>query len=249
LLEWLRAHDIRLTQLRQADVDHWLLTGPPTLRREVIDFLGWTAGRRLTPPLSLTRPTKHAGQAASEDDLWELSHRLLHDPGIATVDRVAGSFLLLYGQQLSRIAAMTRNQVRDGAALSVRFGNTDVDVAEPLAGFVRAQLAAPRRHASIGAPSLSPWLFPGHLPGQPITASRLGQRLATLGIDAQTGRRAALLQLAITVPAAVLSDLLGIATTTAADWAHAAGGDWSRYAAEIARARSDPPPTPAGTTR
>jgi hypothetical protein len=79
--------------------------------------------------------------------------------------------------------------------------------------------------------------------------SRLGQRLATLGIDAQTGRRAALLQLAITVPAAVLSDLLGIATTTAADWAHAAGGDWSRYAAEIARARSDPPPTPAGTTR
>jgi hypothetical protein len=249
-LEWLRAQDIRLTQVRQAEMDHWLLTGPPTLRREVIDFLDWTAGRRLTPPLRLTRPTTRKGQAASEDDLWKLTHRLLHDPGIATIDRVAGSFLLLYGQQLSRIAAMTRNQVHDdGAALSVRFGNTDVDVVEPLAGFVRTQLAEPYRHNSIGTPELSPWLFPGHLPGQPITASRLGQRLALFGINAQTGRRAAMLQLAITVPAAVLADLLGIATTTAADWAHAAGGDWSRYAAEIARARSGLPPDPAGTTR
>lgn len=44
-----------------------------------------------------------------------------------------------------------------------------------------------------------------------------------------------MLQLATTVPAAILADLLGIHTTTAADWAHAAGGDWSHYAAEIAR--------------
>jgi hypothetical protein len=40
------------------------------------------------------------------------------------------------------------------------------------------------------------------------------------------------------VPAALLADLLGIHTTTAAaDWARAAGGDWSDYAAEIARTR------------
>jgi hypothetical protein len=47
-----------------------------------------------------------------------------------------------------------------------------------------------------------------------------------------------MLELARTVPAAVLADLLGIHTTTAADWAHAAGGDWTHYAAEIARTRS-----------
>jgi hypothetical protein len=44
-----------------------------------------------------------------------------------------------------------------------------------------------------------------------------------------------MLELARTVPPAVLVDLLGIHTTTAADWAHAAGGDWSHYAAQIAR--------------
>lgn len=138
---------------------------------------------------------------------------------------------------------MTRAQVRDhSTGLTVRFGRNDTAIPEPLAGFVREQLAAPRRHHSLGAPLDTRWLFPGHIPGQPITAARLGERLGKLGIDGQAGRRAALLQLAAEVPAAVLSDLLGIATTTTttttADWAHAAGGDWSRYAAALVRTRA-----------
>jgi hypothetical protein len=55
-----------------------------------------------------------------------------------------------------------------------------------------------------------------------------------------------MLELARTVPADVLADLLGIHTTTAADWAHAAGGGWSGYAAEIARARTESRLDPAG---
>jgi hypothetical protein len=88
----------------------------------------------------------------------------------------------------------------------------------------------PRRHHSLGSPPVCLLLFPGHLPGRPITPVRLGERLGRLGIHAERERRAALLHLAADVPAAVLADLLGIAVTTAADWAHAAGGDWSRYA-------------------
>jgi hypothetical protein len=238
LLEWLRTNDIPLDRVTQADIDEWLLTGPTTLRREVADFLGWSAYRRLTPKLTATRAASPAGPTTSEADYWRLAGRLLHDDGIATVDRVAGSFVLLYGQQLSRIAAMTRDQIHDhGQALSVRFGTADIEILEPLAGFVRAHLDAPRRHASLAAPDGN-WLFPGHLPGQPITPARLGERLGGLGVDAQAGHRAAMLQLATTVPAAVLSALLGIHTTTAADWAHAAGGDWSNYAAEVARRRT-----------
>ena len=58
-----------------------------------------------------------------------------------------------------------------------------------------------------------------------------------------------MLELARTVPAAVLADLLGIHTTTAADWAHAAGGDWSHYAAEIARTRAQTAPNASGNVR
>ena len=70
----------------------------------------------------------------------------------------------------------------------------------------------------------SPWLFPGGLPGRPITASRLGQRLNILGIYAMAGRRAALTDLAAQMPAAVLADLLHIAPGTAVRWMRQAGG-------------------------
>jgi hypothetical protein len=126
---------------------------------------------------------------------------------------------LLYGQQLSRIAGMTRHQLRDAGAAVSTVRHTDLELAEPLISFVRARLAAPRRHDSLGAPHETSWLFPVTLPGRPITAARLGQRLGELGIDAQAGRRAALRQLAIEVPAAVLANLLGIAITTATDCA------------------------------
>lgn len=241
LLEWLGYNDLRLEQLRQPHLERWLLTGPHTLRREVADFLGWTAARRLTPPLDLPRTTNRDGEATSEHDYQRLAHQLLHGPDIATIDRVVGSFVLLYGQQLSRIATMTLDQIHDhGGTLSIRFGNADVEIPDPLDGFVRSHLGEPRRHASIAAPATGSWLFPGHLPDRPMTPARLGQRLNDLGIDARAGRRAAMLQLATIVPAAVLADLLGIHTTTAADWAHAAGGDWSHYAAQIARARATP---------
>ena len=246
LLQWLSDRGIPLSRIGQADLDCWLLTGPPPLREAAGDFLSWAAARRLAPRLTLARRQNHAGPAAGEDLRWALARRLLHEPGVAPIDRVTGCFLLLYGQQLSRIAGMTRAQVRDhGTGLTVRFGRNDAAIPEPLAGFVRDQLAAPRRHHSLGAPPDTRWLFPGHLPGQPITAARLGERLGKLSIDGQAGRRAALLQLAAEVPAAVLSDLLGITTTTAADWAHAAGGDWSRYAAELARTPAPGPKSPA----
>jgi len=73
------------------------------------------------------------------------------------------------------------------------------------------------------------------MPGKPITAPRLGSRLRALGIYAQAGRRAALLDLAAQLPAAVLADLLGLAPGTAVRWMRQAGGDWSGYAAGLAR--------------
>ena len=76
---------------------------------------------------------------------------------------------------------------------------------------------------------------PRQLPGRPITPSRLGRPPRTLGIYALAGRRATLLDLAAQLPAAVLADLLHLAPTTAVRWMHQAGGDWTRYAAELAR--------------
>ncbi len=150
--------------------------------------------------------------------------------------------LLLYGQQLSRIAAMTASQVttRDGT-VHIRLGDHDVPVPEPLGIVLTELVRTGRSHTGTGSPAITPWLFPGGLPGQPITAPRLGGRLRALGVYAKTGRRAALLDLASQLPAAVLADLLGLAPGTAVRWMRQAAGDWSSYAAELARTRHHQP--------
>ena len=43
-----------------------------------------------------------------------------------------------------------------------------------------------------------------------------------------------------------MADLLGIHVTTAVKWTHTAGGDWARYAADIARTQQTTTP---GDTR
>lgn len=236
LLAWLRARDITLGQLSQSEIDQWLTQGPPLLAYQVSDFLTWAAARRAAPPVAITRPVTATGPATGAAERQALITMLLTGPDVATIDRVAGCLNLMYAQQLSRIASMTRSQVRlTGDVLTIRFGRGDVIIDEPLAGHIREQLSTPLRHHSIGASGHSTWLFPGHLPGRPITAAALGTRLRALGINAQTGRRAAMQHLAGQVPAAVLADLLGIAVTTAVDWAHTSGGDWATYAADTAR--------------
>jgi hypothetical protein len=134
---------------------------------------------------------------------------------------------------------MTVDQVdRRDEILSIRFGQEPVLVPAPLAGLVTTLIDAGRGYAGVGSPSTTRWLFPGHLPGRPLTAARLGERLGRLGIDARAGRRAALTHLAARLPAAVLAELLHISPGTAVGWVHHAAGDWSSYAAHLARDRS-----------
>jgi len=160
-------------------------------------------------------------------------------PGIELADRAAGNFVLLYAQPLSRVAVMAIDAVTTtDTDVSVRFGTQPLVVPEPLATHVTTLIATGRaHHIGIGSTNSTRWLFPGHLPGRPITANQLGQRLGAFSIDARAVRRAAQ-QLAAEVPAVVVAEMLGVAITTAVHWVHAAGGDWANYA--VATANADP---------
>jgi hypothetical protein len=241
LLDWLDQHDIELGACTQADIDRWL-AGPPS-RRDARHFLTWAATRHVVATLTIRVFPAHHGDALDSEQRWTIARRLLHDNHLELVDRVAGCFVLLYAQPLSRIAVMTNDQIDiHDDYVTVRFATHHLHIPEPLAALV-ATIATGTRHGhiSIGTPTTSPWTFPGHLPGRPITPARLGQRLGPLGIDARAARRAALLQLAAELPAPVLAGSLGITTTTATDWVKAAGGDWASYAADTARTRSASP--------
>jgi hypothetical protein len=233
LLDWLASRGLTLAQAGQGDIDHWLTTGPAA--HHARDFLVWATERRHCPPLTISPVSSPTGTSMDPDERFALLARLLHDDTIELTDRVAGCLLLAYAQPLSRITAITLDQIsRHDTTTTIRFGGDDIVLPEPLATLIGTLIDTPRGHVGIRAPADSPWLFPGLQPGRPLTPAHLGARLGTLGIDARAGRRAALIHLAAQLPAAVLADLLHLTPGTAVRWVNNAGGDWSRYAAALA---------------
>ena len=168
--------------------------------------------------------------------------RLLHDDSIQVTDRAAGCLVLLFGQNMTRIAALTTSQVtRRGDGIYIQLGQHEIPVPGTLGSLLLTLIADGKPNTGTGSPAVSQWLFPGLLPGQPITPARLAGRLRALGIPVQAGRRAALTGLAAQLPAAVLADALGLQPGTAVRWMHDAGADWNHYAADLARTRNHQP--------
>ena len=73
------------------------------------------------------------------------------------------------------------------------------------------------------------------MPGHPVSAYQLGERLRQLGVHPAQARSTALFQLATDLPAAVLARMLGIHIAVAVAWQRACSGDWAAYAAEVSR--------------
>jgi hypothetical protein len=239
-LAWLAQRHTSLRDANQADLDTWLADSPAAY--QVRDFLGWASAHGHSAALLVPTLGRNPGAATSDDDRWGHLSRLLHDENPELTDRVGGALLLLYGQQLSRITTITTDQITHQADhVFLRFGHHDVHIPEPLATLLSALVRDRRSYLGVGSPATSTWLFPGLLPGRPLTAARLGERLRTLGIHTQPGRRATLTSLATQLPAAVLAELLNLHPTTAVRWVRDAGGDWNRYAAQLAQARNHQP--------
>jgi hypothetical protein len=134
------------------------------------------------------------------------------------------------------IVALTTDQIvtRPGQ-VHLRLGADEIPLPEPLGELVVRLAAEGRSYVGVGTPAHTPWLFPGLLPGRPLSAARLGDRLSRFGIDARAARRSALTHLAALLPAPVLAEMLNLAPGTAVKWVKTGGGDWSSYAAMIAR--------------
>jgi hypothetical protein len=234
-LGFLAARQTDLAVATQADLDDWLAEGPPSAP-EVRDFLGWAADRRLAACFDLPGRARQEGPAATDDERWSTARSLLHDEDIELADRVAGLLVLLYGQQLSRITTLTRDQVElTSGGARLHLGATALEVPPPLEKLLARLVNERRPFSGVGLPTVTPWLFPGLDPGLPLTAGQLGQRLRRLGIEPAAGRRSALVHLAAHLPAAVLAQALGLSPGTAVRWAGSGGADWAAYAAAFAR--------------
>jgi hypothetical protein len=237
-LAFLAARQRDLDSCTQGDVDDWLAEGPSSAPR-VRDFLDWAAERKLAGRFTVVGQQRRGGPAADDAQRWATARRLLHDEGFELGDRVAGTLVLVYGQQLSRIVALTRDQVQVSTGGTVlHLGATPIDVPPPLDDLLVRLVSERRPYSGVGSPALSTWLFPGLRPGTPLSAAQLGQRLRRLGIEPAPARRAALGHLAARLPAAMVAQVLGLSPLTAVRWTGSVGADWATYAAQFSRAQA-----------
>lgn len=159
--------------------------------------------------------------------------RLLNDENELLRDRVAGCLILIYAQPLTRILALSVDDVAvERGRVWIHLGRESVDLPEPLGQLTAALARDPTGRASTaiaGAPS--PWLFQGMRIGQPLSHAHAAKRLKRLGVRPLGGRTAAILTLAAALPPTILADMLGISETSASKFYRVAGGEWYRYAA------------------
>lgn len=236
-LDFLERRDRVLADCAQADIDAWITEGPPNAP-EVADFLDWAVDHYHVEHFPLPTPSRGPSPATVDDDArWEAARRFLHDDTIELSDRVAGCLVVLYAQHLSRIVTLRTDQIekRPDGVVRLKLGATPIELPAPLDALT-VRLATERRpYSGVGSPPATPWLFCGLDPGRPLTAYQLGQRLQRHGLRPSDARRAALTHLAGRLPAAMVARLLNITPNTAVRWVRTAGGDWSTYAAQLAR--------------
>lgn len=80
-------------------------------------------------------------------------------------------------------------------------------------------------------PGARRWLFPGLVPGRPLSAESLSVKLTRFGLPTRPARNAALISLAAQLPSAVLADLIGLHHNTTSRWSKLAARDWHAFVA------------------
>lgn len=217
----LHAQDLALEQLRQPLVDDWV-GGAASRALPTRDFLDWAHHAGLVPALQVRRPPPQASSTAIDHATrLRQARTLLDDNTLELPARVAGCLVLLYGQRVTRIVTLRSHDLDlRGPQVLLKLGQDPIEVPDPLATLLRG----------LHDQATGPWLLPGAKPGTHIGAERIRRRLRQLGIRPFSGRPAALLALAASVPAPVLGELLGYCDDTANHWRRAAAGDWARYA-------------------
>lgn len=234
LLAWTEEQAITLDALSQDDIDRWLGEPGTQQRYRVRHFLAWTADRGLSRRLTVPAvPRQQPAGFLGDDRRWALLRRCLTDEDMPASVRAAGTLVLLFGLQVQRIRHLTADQLTEKGGDSYLAAGRRPVLLPPRLGAVLRELAArpPPRLMIASSPGSPRWLFPGHVPGQPLDQRSLVSLLNRHGISARPARNGALAALAADLPAPVIADFLGIHVNTAVRWVTYARQDWTAYLA------------------
>ena len=221
-LKFLSRRQRTLADCRQVDIDYWLSSGPTT-RRSTIGFINWARTQRLCPRgLVVPDPAKHVPDEMPYAERSALIGRLLHDPEIPLLDRVAGLLVTVYAQPVTRITQLHgRDVLHFEHTTGILLGDEVLVLDDRVAEHVR------RLTNRLDHPD--GWLFAGRTPGQPVSAHGLAQRVRQVGVT-KTARYAAFHDLVTQIPSPLLAGLLGYNPVVIATRAEALATTWQTYA-------------------
>jgi hypothetical protein len=229
---WLHTQQLALADLRQDLLDEWL-AGGATTRRAVSGFIDWlsrtvSSSRRLQVAWPVAA---HNPPIATDEQRLQALAALLDNARVDPLIRFAAAAVLLFGQPLTRVAAMRRSDViATDQGWRLRFGRRPVQ-APALLDDLLGELTTTGPKRSRVAASESGWLLPGRKHGAHVTAEDLRRQLKILGMPLRPGRRGALLALASELPAPVLSEHFAVHRARAAQWTRLAGRTYADYVA------------------
>ena len=137
-----------LATCTQSDIDRWIAQ-PGKTRAHVTAFLAWAAEHRHIPATLALPNSKRSSVPVTVDSAvrWQMARKLVIDDTIAVGDRVAGALLVLYAQPVTRIAALTTDDVHtnDSGAVTITVApGVDIELVEPFDSLI-LQLPIRRR--------------------------------------------------------------------------------------------------------
>jgi len=232
---WLHsAHSRTLATCLQQDVDEWLASGPAT-RLKVRNLLAWAKKTRLNKSVQITHQQAPPSRALTQQQRLAWLRELVDGDSESLAYRVAGILLLLFGQPLTRIAALptsaitfTENDVR------ISLGQEPIPVPQPFADMLGNHMASRPNLGTTGGVAATPWLFPSSRPGRHLGPQFIMTRLCNLGINLLGARNTALQSLVVEAPPPLVAELLGYSYHTAQRHAEIAAQPWARYVTKTA---------------
>lgn len=227
-LQWLDDNEMTLHTVDQPAIDKFIAANRSRL--PIGSFVTWAVRERIADNVNVTLVRRRSTDAQlSDSDLSRMSERAFARAALPLSTRLIILFTLIFAQPVETSIALTKDHVHDrGEHMSMTFAKTPIRLPTRLAELVRQHIRDLDARGSHH-PNDVGWLFPGTMPNQHITAASVELQAARHGFGFQRIRSSMLQHFAQTVPASVLSDVVGISTNTAYRRSVIGGGVWRDY--------------------
>ena len=230
-LTWARETGQGLDGLTQADLDAWTLAATSGQRTAIRALLAWATKTSRSRPLDVPRPVTQPVTPLSQQDRITWIRRAVHNPHLDPADRVLILLLLLYAQPIPKISRLKLTDLtvsKDGRP-AIRLGEPpappDPTVRRSLLRLPRARRADHYRQPPQPVALPRTPRHPAAAPDQPAPTPAKPRAVP----DSRQNQQPAP-PLNPSAPA-VISHMLGYATTTTERSSRNNAATWARYAA------------------